>query len=112
MGTRFCLLVTAICLPVPGVLAQAVDIPANSLAIGIGYNSEDSHQFGDFSGIAERGGFTIGQFHFQGGVQNSRSKNFWSFKGRDLGLKTSGIAAAYNQYGRFKTFLNADQLSH
>ena len=112
MGTRFCLLVTAICLPVPGVLAQAVDIPANSLAIGIGYNSEDSHQFGEFSGIADRGGFAIGQFHFQGGGQNRQSNNFWSFKGSDLGLKTGGVAATYNQYGRFKYFLNADQLPH
>lgn len=112
MLTREYLLLTVICLPMHGVLAQAIDIPANSLAIGLGYNSVDSYQFGDFSGIADQGSFAIGQLHLQSAGQNSDSKSFWSFKGRDLGLNTGGIAATYNQYGRFKYFLNAEQLPH
>jgi len=92
----------------PG-LAQSSPDTANSITLGIGYNNQDTYRFGQFNGITERGGFTLGGFKLASGVEQEQS---WSVESNNLGLHIADFAASYAQAGRFEVYLQGDQLPH
>lgn len=84
---------------------------SGNLEIGLGYNSEDSYRFGEYSGLTSRGGFAVGGFAFQSDTSADNSR-YWNITGKNLGLETGNIKADYGQPGGFSLSLGYDQLPH
>lgn len=77
------------------------------------YNSSNSQQFGEYSGLNREGGYVIGNFDIQHrDAYDSDSARFWRLKGTNLGLDSRFVGAEYGQQGLFKLFFEYDQLPH
>lgn len=105
-------------LGVPGfvlLLTQTCFTPAigqtSSIEIGLGYNSEDSYRFGQYTGLTQSGGFAVGGFSLQNQTSNS-DKSYWKVSGKNLGLETGSLAATYGRWGSFSLSANYDQIPH
>ena len=108
-------------LPTPSVLvAVLVFAPAwsmsvlaetSSVEIGLGYNSADSYQLGQYTGLTRRGGFGVGGFSLQSQAGDGND-HYWSVSGKNLGLETGSLAATYGRWGSFSLSANYDQIPH
>lgn len=92
--------------------AQSLPQDANSITFGLGINSKDSYKFGQFSGIAQEGGFAVGQFQWQGEQERGNGHHNWLIKASNIGLKNSSFLASYGNSGHFKVYLSGEQLPH
>lgn len=96
-------------------LAQTSLSPAiaqtSSIEIGVGHNSEDSYRLGQYSGITQSGGFTVGGFSLLSDNSDA-SDRYWSVSGNDLGLETGSLAASFGRWGGFSVDINYDQIPH
>lgn len=97
------------------VIAQtwstSVTAQASSIEIGLGYNSENSYRFGQYSGLTQSGGFAVGGFSLQSQASDA-SNRYWSISGKNLGLESGSLAATYKRWGSFSLSVNYDQLPH
>ena len=75
------------------------------------YNSSDSQQFGEYSGLNKQGGYVIGDFDIQK-RDDDDSARFWRLQGTDLGLDSRFIGAEYGKRGSYRLFFEYDQLPH
>ncbi|MCH9699511.1 MAG: MtrB/PioB family decaheme-associated outer membrane protein [Gammaproteobacteria bacterium] len=83
----------------------------SQLEIGIGYNSANSHRFGQYTGLTQQQPFFIGAFNIiQRDDYQSNSSQYWTLTGTNLGLSSRRFDADYGQQGRFKLHFNFDQL--
>lgn len=87
----------------PQPLAQS------TVEIGVGYNSEDSYQLGQYTGLTQSGGFGIGGFSLQGQASENR---YWRAKGKNLGIEARSLAAEYGRRGSYSISLSYEQLPH
>lgn len=90
-------------------LNGAVIAQVNQLEIGVGYNSEDRFRPGQFSGQPESGGFVLGGFRLQSPLEGA-SPGHWQIEGRNLGLDTASLSAAYGSWGKYSFGLQYDQI--
>ena len=89
--------------------ASASSAQTNSVELGVGYSSEDSFRFGQYSGITNRGGFSVGSLNLQSEVDPD-SAGYWNLRASDIGLETGSLSAEYGQRGSYSLFLNVDQI--
>ncbi|MEX0962924.1 MAG: MtrB/PioB family decaheme-associated outer membrane protein [Pseudohongiellaceae bacterium] len=83
----------------------------SSVEIGLGYNSEDSYQLGQYSGLTQSGEFAVGGFSFSSANANTGDPA-WSLSAKNLGLESRSLEAIYQRSGSFSVSLNYDQLPH
>ncbi len=76
---------------------------------GVGYVSEDSAKFGEYTGLNEKGAYFIGdgQARYRG-----QDATYWNFDMTDIGLSSRSIGLEGGRQGQYKLFLNYDELPH
>ncbi len=93
-------------------LAARPDLGRTSeIEAGVGYNTEDSFKFGEYSGLEQEGPFAIGTVDIQRRAPfSSRSSQYWSVTGTNLGLDSRSVRLEYGHQGSFDLFLDYDQI--
>lgn len=85
----------------------------NSIEAGIGYNSEDSFKFGEYTGLEEEGLFAIGNVTVrQRAPYDGDSTEHWEIIGTDLGLDSRSVELSYGRQGSYEAFFEFDQIPH
>jgi MtrB/PioB family decaheme-associated outer membrane protein len=76
---------------------------------GIGYLSDDSFKFGEYTGLTEKGGYFIGD-----AVYGYRDKNgrYLDLDARNLGLESRSLDLQGGKQGKYELFLNYQELPH
>jgi MtrB/PioB family decaheme-associated outer membrane protein len=72
----------------------------NNVELGVGYNSEDSFKFGEYSGLYDQGAFVIGNFNVNKRLGESTA-NYVQAYGWNLGLPSLQIGAEAGNQGRY-----------
>ncbi len=89
----------------------ALTRPLNEIELGIGYVSEDSFKFGDYSGLNEKGAYLIGNFSLVGRpAPLSGSARYWSLEGTNLGLRSRNLRYQYSNQGNYRFSFEYDEL--
>lgn len=86
----------------------------SSIELGLGYNSDDSYQLGQYSGLTQTGGFSVAGFSLQSPTDRSGETNkpYWRASGKNLGLESGSLDATYGRWGSFSLSVNYAQLPH
>jgi len=82
---------------------------SGTVDVGVGSVSRDSFKFGEYNGLNEKGAYLIGD-----GDARFRGKDgvYWNLNGSNLGLDSRALDAEGGQQGKYKLFLNYDELPH
>ena len=82
---------------------------SGEIEIGAGMVSDESFKFGEYNGLHKDGAFLIGN-----GSVRFRDENagFLDLRVRDLGLDTRSVDIEAGRQGRYRLFLNYDEISH
>jgi len=89
----------------PGVDPAVAELtcPRSTVDLGAGYVSQSSYKFGQYNGLAQEGGFAIGDLDLSGGGNyDSDSVMRWRLQGNDLGLDTRSGEFDFREQGIFK----------
>jgi MtrB/PioB family decaheme-associated outer membrane protein len=85
--------------------------PRSTVDVGAGYVSQSSYKFGQYNGLAQEGGFAIGDLDLRGGGNyDSDSLMRWRLQGNDLGLDTRSGEFDFREQGIFKFNLGYDDI--
>lgn len=79
------------------------------LDIGIGYVSEDSYKFGEYSGLNKQGAYFIGDADLR--VRGEDAK-YWDIRATNLGLDSRSISIEGGKQGSYKLLFSYDELPH
>lgn len=92
---------------------EEVEITTSSVELGVGWVSEDSFKFGEYSGHENDGLFGVANVDIlRRAPYDSDSTEYWSLTGTNLGLESRSVRAEYGQQGKFKIFGEYDQIPH
>ena len=82
---------------------------SGTLELGLGYVSDDSFKFGEYTGLNEKGGFFVGNasVRFRG-----EEAHYWDINATNLGLDSRALSAETGTQGKYKLFLNYSELPH
>jgi MtrB/PioB family decaheme-associated outer membrane protein len=82
---------------------------SGTIDVGAGYVSDNSFKFGEFNGLNEQGAYFVG-----GADLRSRAKDggFWNLTATDLGLDSRELRAEGGRQGKYRLFLDYDELPH
>ena len=97
----------------PGVDPAVTELtcPRSTVDVGAGYVSQSSYKFGQYNGLAQEGGFAIGDLDLRGGGNyDSDSVTRWRLQGSDLGLDTRSGEFDFREQGIFKFNLGYDDI--
>ena len=75
---------------------------------GVGYVSQDSFKFGEYSGLNEQGLFLNADVSSR--YRDSKTANYWDFDAADLGLDSRGVQMQGGKQGLYRFFLNYSEL--
>ncbi len=76
---------------------------------GVGYNSQDSYKYGEYNGLQDDGAFLIGNATAR---YRDDDAHYLDLRIRDLGLDTRSMDIKGGQQGRYKLFLEYDEIPH
>jgi MtrB/PioB family decaheme-associated outer membrane protein len=82
---------------------------SGDLDIGLGSVSDDSFKFGEYTGLNDKGGFVIGDATARYRGENAA---YVDIKAVDLGLDSRTVGVEGGRQGKYKFFLNYDELPH
>lgn len=77
--------------------------------LGIGYVSEDSFKFGEYTGLYEKGAFFIGDAALSSRGENA---NYLNVDASNLGLDSRSLGIEGGKQGTYKLILKYDELPH
>lgn len=88
---------------------EAVEEPkpvfVNEIEIGAGWVSDDSAEFGEFSGHQTQGAFLLGNISVQmRSPYDGDSTEYFVVRGTDLGIESRSVYAEYGKQGKFGIF--------
>lgn len=92
---------------------KPIVVYTNEVDIGIGYNTEDSFKFNEYSGYGGDGPFGIGSFSL--GMRSpfdSDENYFLDGSGTDLGLDSRSLHLEGGKQGQITAFIEYDQTPH
>jgi MtrB/PioB family decaheme-associated outer membrane protein len=72
----------------------------NNVELGVGYNTENSYKFGEFTGLTDQGAFLIGNFNLRKRL-GENTAGYLNASGWNLGLSSRQIDAIGGQQGRY-----------
>lgn len=91
--------------------AKAAPVFTSELEAGIGWQSQDSFKFGEFSGLEDKGVFAVGNFHIQWrDAFDDDNAAYFIAEGLDLGLESRSIHARYGRQGLFEVHASYDRI--
>lgn len=80
-------------------------IYTSEVELGVGWVSEDSYKFGEYSGLETKGPFIIGNLSLQiRDPYDSGDGEYYTLTGTNLGLESRAIRAEYGKQGKFGLF--------
>jgi MtrB/PioB family decaheme-associated outer membrane protein len=79
----------------------------NDIELGIGYVSDDAYKFGRYNGLQQKGPFVISDIDIEKFYEDGR---FWTVHGTNLGLESRYLRLEGGVQGRYKFFLEYDEL--
>ncbi len=82
---------------------------SGTVDLGVGNVSEDSFQFGEYTGLNEEGVFLIGDASLRSRGENA---NDWNVDASNLGLDTRSLGVAGGKQGTYKVIFKYDELPH
>jgi len=86
---------------------------SSEVEVGVGYNSEDSFKFGEYSGQTDKGAFAVGDVDvLQRAPFDGESTQYWEVTGTDLGLDSRSLHLGYGNQGTFDVFFDYNQIPH
>jgi hypothetical protein len=92
---------------------QELTAPTQKIEAGVGGVSKDSNKAGEYDGLQKKGAHVIGNFDLRGGgTYDSNDATRWRLQGTDLGLETRSLKSEYGEQGKFRFFLDYDELTH
>lgn len=93
----------------PCSLCKFEDGLSGALDVGVGYVSDDSFKFGEYTGLNEKGAFFIGD----GAARFRRADAaYWNANASNLGLDSRSLDAEGGRQGKYKLLLEYDELPH
>lgn len=88
-------------------------IYTSNIEAGIGYNSENSAKFGEYTGLNESGAFAILNFDVQHREPwDSGKTDYYRIQGTNLGLDSRDLQAEYGQQGHYSFGLEYKEIPH
>jgi MtrB/PioB family decaheme-associated outer membrane protein len=81
-----------------------------SLEGGVGYVSEDSFKFGEYTGLNEKGPYVIGNVESR--YRNIENANYWDFTAYDIGLDSRSLELKGGKQGKYKLSFSYNELPH
>ena len=81
----------------------------NYVELGIGYNSNDSLRFGQFSGLTKQGGFPLAGFNWLSRDKGNDAQ-YWQIHGANLGLDSRKLKAEGGVQGQWDVSFSFDGL--
>lgn len=81
----------------------------NYVELGVGWNSDDSFKFGEFSGLSERGAFPIVGFDWRWNDRDDDARHL-QVHAANLGLDTRKLGLRAGDHGRWGVSFSADRL--
>ncbi|KPK37718.1 MAG: hypothetical protein AMJ69_10585 [Gammaproteobacteria bacterium SG8_47] len=130
MNTKFTVLALASCIPASLLAAEGVSsdpfvsvdtsqwlcksCPAHlgysgEAILGLGYVSEDSFKFGDYTGLNKEGWYLIGDAEAK---YRGEDADYWDLRIIDLGLDSRSVSIGGGKQGSYKLEFKYDQLPH
>jgi MtrB/PioB family decaheme-associated outer membrane protein len=80
---------------------------------GIIYVNEDSFKFGEYTGLEDNGLYGNASFIVRDvSDYNNESPDYWEISGTDLGLDSRLLYGEYGQQGKYRFFIEYDQIPH
>lgn len=76
---------------------------------GLGYVSDDSYQFGDYTGLNEEGAFLVGNASLR---MRGEDTHYWNIEAINLGLDSRSLSVEGGVQGRYKLTFSYDELPH
>ena len=81
----------------------------NYVELGVGYNSNDSYRFGQFSGLTDQGGFPLAGFNWLS-RDEANDAQYWQIHGSTLGLDSRKISGEGGIQGKWSASFNYDRI--
>jgi MtrB/PioB family decaheme-associated outer membrane protein len=92
---------------------EPIVITTSSAELGMGWLSEDSFKFGEYTGLTDKGPFAIANIDFLWRAPyDGDSTEYWEFSGANLGLDSRSVHIEAGQQGRFSVFLDYSEIPH
>jgi len=82
---------------------------SGTVDMGLGYLSQDSYKFGEYTGLNKQGGFFIGDASARFRGEDAR---YWNINASDLGLGSRSLNAEGGKQGTYKVYLKYKELQH
>lgn len=83
---------------------------STSLEGGLGYVSEDSFKFGEYTGLNEQGLFVVGNVASR--YRNNENAHYWDFTASDIGLDSRSLDWQGGKQGKYKLSFSYSELPH
>lgn len=80
----------------------------STVELGLGWLSEDSRKFGEYTGLKDEGAYFLGGLDARG--RNLDTAYYWILKGSRLGLDSRNLSFESGRQGRWRVFGEYDQL--
>lgn len=85
----------------------------NEVEGGIGYNTEDSFKFGEYTGLTDSEPFLIFNFDLKNrDAWDSGDTGYYRIQGKDLGLESRRFEAEYGDQGHYSIGLSYREIPH
>ncbi|NIR32305.1 MAG: MtrB/PioB family decaheme-associated outer membrane protein [Gammaproteobacteria bacterium] len=99
--------------PAPEEEDKFIEFYLVELEAGIGYNSEDSFKFGEYTGLESEGPFFIGNVDIHGRAPSDSEEPYYvDATGTNLGLESRYARAEFGKQGDYAVFAEYDQIPH
>jgi len=82
---------------------------SGEVELGAGYVSGDSYKFGEYNGLEEQGGFFIGNATAR---YRAEDATYMDLLFHDLGLDARSLSVEAGRQGKYKLFLEYDEIPH
>lgn len=82
---------------------------SGEVEVGAGYVSDNSYKFGEYNGLHDKGVFPIGNATARYRDENA---NYLDLRVRDLGIDTRSVDIEGGRQGKYRLFLEYDEIPH
>lgn len=97
----------------PAEEKKPVVVYTSEVEAGVGYNTENSFKFGEYTGLTDKGPFPIANIGIHGRTANDSDKPyFWDLIGTNLGLESRYVRGNFGLQGDYSGFIEYNQIPH
>lgn len=82
---------------------------SGTLDVGLGYVSDDSYKFGEYTGLNQKGGFFVGNASVR---SRGEDAGYWNIDASNLGVDSRSLSVEGGKQGAYKMFLKYNELPH